>query len=52
MGLAVSQSIVRDHDGEIAFETSSNGTRFHVLLPMKVPPVTTSSPLPAAETAA
>ena len=34
MGLAVSQSIVRDHDGEIALETGPTGTRFTISMPI------------------
>ncbi len=34
MGLAVSQSIMRDHGGEISFESGSDGTRFFVTMPM------------------
>lgn len=34
MGLAVSQSIVRDHDGEIALETGPAGTRFTISMPI------------------
>jgi signal transduction histidine kinase len=34
MGLAVSQSIMRDHGGEISFETASDGTRFFVTMPV------------------
>ena len=34
MGLAVSQSIIRDHDGEIVLETGSVGARFTVSLPI------------------
>jgi signal transduction histidine kinase len=34
MGLAVSQSIVRDHDGEITLETGPAGTRFTILMPI------------------
>jgi two-component system NtrC family sensor kinase len=34
MGLAVSQSIVRDHDGEIALETGPVGTRFTISMPI------------------
>jgi K+-sensing histidine kinase KdpD len=32
MGLAVSQSIVRDHDGEISLEPGARGARFVVAL--------------------
>jgi two-component system, NtrC family, sensor kinase len=38
MGLAVSQSIVRDHDGEITLESGSRGARFVVSLPASVAP--------------
>ena len=34
MGLAVSQSIVREHDGEITFSSTSSGSRFVVAIPM------------------
>ena len=34
MGLAVSQSIVREHDGEITFSSGSSGSRFVVAIPM------------------
>ncbi len=34
MGLAVSQSIVREHDGEITFSTNPSGSRFVVAIPM------------------
>ncbi|MGD0076711.1 MAG: HAMP domain-containing sensor histidine kinase, partial [Candidatus Binataceae bacterium] len=34
MGLAVSQSIVREHDGEITFSSGPLGTRFVVAFPM------------------
>jgi two-component system, NtrC family, sensor kinase len=34
MGLSVSQSIIRDHKGEITFEAGSAGARFSVMLPM------------------
>jgi signal transduction histidine kinase len=34
MGLAVSQSIVRDHEGEIALETGPAGTRFTISMPV------------------
>ncbi len=34
MGLAVSQSIVREHDGEITFSSESTGSRFVVAIPM------------------
>jgi signal transduction histidine kinase len=34
MGLAVSQSIVREHDGEITFSTAASGSRFVVAIPM------------------
>ncbi len=34
MGLAVSQSIIRDHDGEITLEQGKRGARFVVSLPM------------------
>jgi two-component system, NtrC family, sensor kinase len=34
MGLAVSQSIAREHGGEITFSSSSSGSRFVVAIPM------------------
>jgi len=34
MGLAVSQTIVRDHNGEIGFESQPEGSRFFVTLPL------------------
>jgi len=34
MGLAVSQSIVREHDGEITFSPGPSGSRFVVAIPM------------------
>ena len=34
MGLAVSQSIVREHDGEITFSSTPSGSRFVVAIPM------------------
>jgi two-component system NtrC family sensor kinase len=34
MGLAVSQSIVRDHDGEITLETGPTGTSFTISMPI------------------
>jgi two-component system, NtrC family, sensor kinase len=34
MGLSVSQSIIRDHNGELTFEAESAGARFSVELPM------------------
>ena len=34
MGLAVSQSIMHDHNGEITFDSGPSGTRFYVTLPM------------------
>ena len=34
MGLAVSQSIIRDHTGEIALETGPEGTRFTISIPI------------------
>jgi signal transduction histidine kinase len=34
MGLAVSQSIMRDHNGEITFDSEPSGTRFFVSMPM------------------
>jgi two-component system NtrC family sensor kinase len=34
MGLAVSQSIMRDHGGELSFESGPEGARFFVTLPI------------------
>jgi signal transduction histidine kinase len=34
MGLSVSQSIIRDHGGEIRFEAGFAGARFSIMLPM------------------
>jgi signal transduction histidine kinase len=34
MGLAVSQSIVREHGGEITFSSGPSGSRFVVAIPM------------------
>ena len=34
MGLAVSQSIVREHDGEITFSSGTSGSRFVVAIPL------------------
>jgi signal transduction histidine kinase len=34
MGLAISQSIMRDHGGKIGFDTGADGSRFFVTLPM------------------
>jgi two-component system, NtrC family, sensor kinase len=34
MGLAVSQSIMRDHEGEITFDSGPEGSRFFVTMPM------------------
>ncbi len=34
MGLAVSQSIIREHDGEITFTSGPSGSRFVVAIPM------------------
>jgi two-component system NtrC family sensor kinase len=34
MGLAVSQSIIRDHDGEITLDSHPSGTRFVVTMPI------------------
>jgi len=34
MGLAVSQSIMRDHGGDLSFESGSEGARFFVTLPL------------------
>ncbi|HLW72307.1 MAG TPA: HAMP domain-containing sensor histidine kinase [Candidatus Binataceae bacterium] len=38
MGLAVSQSIVADHEGELSLEPNSRGARFVVTLPAAAPP--------------
>jgi two-component system NtrC family sensor kinase len=37
MGLAVSQSIIRDHNGEISFESTPSGSRFFVTVPGAAP---------------
>ena len=37
MGLAVTQSIVRDHGGEVQFESDGRGTRFIVSIPLTDP---------------
>jgi two-component system, NtrC family, sensor kinase len=34
MGLPVSQSIIREHDGEITFSSGPSGSRFVVAIPM------------------
>jgi len=34
MGLAVSQSIMRDHGGELSFESGPEGARFFVIIPL------------------
>jgi two-component system NtrC family sensor kinase len=34
MGLAVSQAIIHDHNGEISFDSRPTGTRFYVRMPM------------------
>jgi signal transduction histidine kinase len=34
MGLAVSQSIMRDHGGDLSFESGADGARFFVTLPL------------------
>jgi len=34
MGLSVSQAIMRDHDGEISFDSGAGGTRFYVRIPI------------------
>jgi signal transduction histidine kinase len=41
MGLAVSQSIIRDHNGEITLESRPSGTRFVVAMPIARPVVQT-----------
>ena len=39
MGLAISQSIMRDHGGEISFrQSTSDGSRFFVTIPVASPP--------------
>jgi signal transduction histidine kinase len=35
MGLSVSQAIMRDHNGDIGFDSTDSGTRFYVRIPMK-----------------
>jgi signal transduction histidine kinase len=37
MGLSVSQAIMRDHDGEISFDSTAGGTRFYVRIPIRPP---------------
>ncbi len=44
MGLAVSQSIVRDHEGEIALQTGPAGTRFTISIPI----ISNGAPVDAA----
>jgi len=39
MGLAVSQSIMRDHAGKITFESGPAGSRFFVIIPITSPPL-------------
>jgi two-component system, NtrC family, sensor kinase len=34
MGLSVSQAIIRDHNGEISFDSEPSSTRFYVRIPM------------------
>jgi signal transduction histidine kinase len=34
MGLSVSQAIMRDHDGEISFDSGACGSRFYVRVPL------------------
>jgi two-component system, NtrC family, sensor kinase len=43
MGLSVSQAIMRDHEGEISFESGASGTRFYVRIPMRRPELTLNS---------
>jgi two-component system, NtrC family, sensor kinase len=43
MGLAVTQSIVRDHRGEVSFDTDPSGTRFIVSIPISVDGTGTAS---------
>jgi len=40
MGLAVTQSIVRDHRGEVRFDSDAGGTRFIVTIPLAISMVT------------
>jgi two-component system, NtrC family, sensor kinase len=42
MGLAVCQTIVQSHDGEIAFESSAAGARFFVSFPQSYRPLSAS----------
>jgi two-component system, NtrC family, sensor kinase len=50
MGLAVTQSIVRDHRGEVSFASDAQGTRFMVIIPLAVD--TAAEPERAGERAA
>jgi signal transduction histidine kinase len=34
MGLAVSQSIMRDHGGDLSFESGPEGARFFITIPL------------------
>jgi len=50
MGLSVSQAIMRDHNGDISFDSTDDGSRFYVRLPMKCPePVGNSNSVAQAE---
>ncbi len=46
MGLAVSQSIVREHDGEITFSSGPSGSRFVVAIPMTTGEMIKHEPAP------
>ena len=37
MGLAISEKIIRQHGGQIHFETGPEGTVFRLSLPMEIP---------------
>jgi signal transduction histidine kinase len=49
MGLAVSQSIIRDHGGEISFESGPSGSKFFVTVPGVPALEARTDPAPAKE---
>jgi signal transduction histidine kinase len=49
MGLAVGQSIMRDHGGDLVYEPTAVGARFSAIIPMKQPGLELSVRLSAAE---